>query len=121
MNVNAVPEGITRPDVIVWGEGSTFAQQIAAGPHRLTGDEPESVGGSDTGPVPRQNSIRAESHVSSPLQRSREGVQSKPWLLQGTKISSSGDSEGRAARNKDGGIPPCATGENIALDYAARS
>jgi uncharacterized OsmC-like protein len=52
VNVNAVPEGITRADVIVWGEGSTFAQQIAAGPHRLTADEPESVGGSDTGPSP---------------------------------------------------------------------
>ena len=52
MNVNAVPEGITLADVIVWGEGSTFAQQIAAGRHRLAGDEPESVGGSDTGPSP---------------------------------------------------------------------
>jgi uncharacterized OsmC-like protein len=52
VNVNAVPEGISRADVIVWGEGNTFAQQIAAGPHRLTGDEPESVGGSDTGPSP---------------------------------------------------------------------
>jgi len=52
VNVNAVPEGITLADVIVWGEGSTFAQQIAAGRHRLAGDEPESVGGSDTGPSP---------------------------------------------------------------------
>ena len=52
MNMSAVPEGITSADVIVWGEGSTFAQQIAAGRHRLTGDEPESVGGSDTGPSP---------------------------------------------------------------------
>jgi uncharacterized OsmC-like protein len=50
--MSAVPEGITSADVIVWGEGSTFAQQIAAGPHRLTGDEPESVGGRDTGPSP---------------------------------------------------------------------
>ncbi len=50
--MNAVPEGITTADVIVWGEGSMFAQQIAAGPHRLTADEPESVGGSDTGPSP---------------------------------------------------------------------
>jgi uncharacterized OsmC-like protein len=39
-------------DVIVWGEGSTLAQQIAAGPHRLRGDEPESVGGTGTGPSP---------------------------------------------------------------------
>ena len=50
--MNAVPEGFITADVIVWGEGGTFAQQIAAGPHRLTGDEPESAGGSDTGPSP---------------------------------------------------------------------
>jgi putative redox protein len=50
--MSAVPEGITSADVIVWGEGSTFAQQIAAGRHRLTGDEPESVGGNDTGLSP---------------------------------------------------------------------
>ena len=39
-------------DVVVWSEGSGFAQQIAAGPHRLRGDEPESVGGTGTGPSP---------------------------------------------------------------------
>ena len=50
--MSAVPEGITLADVIVWGEGGTFAQQIAAGRHRLKGDEPDSVGGSDTGPSP---------------------------------------------------------------------
>jgi len=50
--MKAVPEGITSRDVIVWGEGSKFAQQIAAGRHRLKSDEPEAVGGSDTGPSP---------------------------------------------------------------------
>jgi putative redox protein len=50
--MSAVPEGMTSADIIVWGEGGTFAQQIAAGRHRLKGDEPESVGGSDTGPSP---------------------------------------------------------------------
>src|SRR5229473_132232 len=48
----AVPEGMTSADVIVWGEGGTFAQQIAAGRHRLKGDEPDSAGGTDTGPSP---------------------------------------------------------------------
>ena len=52
VNMSDVPGGITSADVIVWGEGSTFAQQIAAGPHRLQSDEPESAGGSDTGPSP---------------------------------------------------------------------
>src|SRR5258705_10578241 len=52
VNMSAVPEGITSADVIVWGEGRGFAQQIAGGPHRLNGDEPESVGGTGTGPTP---------------------------------------------------------------------
>ena len=52
VNMCAVPEGMTSADVIVWGEGGTFAQQIAAGRHRLKGDEPDSAGGTDTGPSP---------------------------------------------------------------------
>jgi len=52
VNMSAVPEGITSADVIVWGEGGTFAQQIAAGRHRLKSDEPDYVGGTDTGPSP---------------------------------------------------------------------
>jgi putative redox protein len=50
--MSAVPEGITSADVIVWGDGSRFAQKIAAGRHRLKADEPDSVGGTDTGPSP---------------------------------------------------------------------
>jgi putative redox protein len=45
-------ERMESADVIVRGEGSSFAQQIAVGPHRLHGDEPESVGGTGTGPSP---------------------------------------------------------------------
>jgi hypothetical protein len=44
--MSAVPEGMTSADVIVWGEGGTFALQIAAGRDRLKGDELDSVGGS---------------------------------------------------------------------------
>jgi putative redox protein len=50
--MSGVPEGITQADVIVWGEGGAFAQQIAAGRYRLKGDEPLSAGGTDTGPSP---------------------------------------------------------------------
>jgi uncharacterized OsmC-like protein len=50
--MRAVPEGLTPADVIVWGEGGAFAQQIATGRHRLKSDEPESAGGRDTGPSP---------------------------------------------------------------------
>jgi putative redox protein len=38
--------------VIVHGSGAGFAQQIAAGRHQLTADEPTSVGGTDAGPTP---------------------------------------------------------------------
>jgi putative redox protein len=50
--MSGVPEGITQADVIVWGEGGAFVQQIAAGRYRLKGDEPLSAGGTDTGPSP---------------------------------------------------------------------
>ena len=39
-------------DVIVRGDASGFAQEIVAGPHRLTADEPIEFGGKDTGPSP---------------------------------------------------------------------
>ena len=38
--------------VIVHGRAAGFAQEIAAGRHPLTADEPISVGGTDTGPTP---------------------------------------------------------------------
>ena len=38
--------------VIVRGKASGFAQDITAGPHRLTADEPAAAGGTETGPSP---------------------------------------------------------------------
>ena len=38
--------------VTVRGSAAGFAQAIAVGRHRLTGDEPTSAGGTDTGPDP---------------------------------------------------------------------
>ena len=38
--------------VVVRGNGSGFAQEISAGRHRLTADEPVADGGGDTGPSP---------------------------------------------------------------------
>src|SRR5678815_5461763 len=38
--------------VIVRGAGDGFAQEIAAGPHRLRSDEPTSADGTDTGATP---------------------------------------------------------------------
>jgi putative redox protein len=50
--MSAVSDRNESADVVVWSEGNGFAQQIAAGPHRLRSDEPESVGGTGTGPSP---------------------------------------------------------------------
>ena len=38
--------------VVVRGSGEGFVQEITAGRHRLTADEPVSVGGTDRGPGP---------------------------------------------------------------------
>ena len=38
--------------VIVRGGSSGFAQEIVAGRHHLTADEPVAQGGGDTGPTP---------------------------------------------------------------------
>ncbi len=38
--------------VFVRGSSTGFAQEILAGPHRMTADEPRSAGGTDTGPSP---------------------------------------------------------------------
>ena len=38
--------------VVVRGGGSGFAQEIVVGRHRLSADEPEADGGTDTGPSP---------------------------------------------------------------------
>lgn len=43
---------MSTPDIIVRGDASGFAQEIAVGPHRLTADEPIDFGGKDTGPGP---------------------------------------------------------------------
>lgn len=43
----------TRPgEVVVRGNAAGFAQEIFAGSHRLTADEPVAAGGADTGPSP---------------------------------------------------------------------
>ena len=39
-------------DVVVHGSASGFAQEILAGRHPLTADEPVAAGGPDTGPTP---------------------------------------------------------------------
>ena len=43
---------MNEPDVIIRGDSSGFAQEIVAGAHRLTADEPIEAGGTDTGLSP---------------------------------------------------------------------
>src|SRR5580765_8087746 len=43
-------EQVRKPDVIVRGSATGFAQNIVAGAHRLVADEPLKAGGTDTGP-----------------------------------------------------------------------
>ena len=45
-------EEIRKPNVIVRGSASGFAQDIIVGTHRLVADEPLKAGGTDTGPGP---------------------------------------------------------------------
>ena len=40
------------PDIVVRGDARSFKQEITAGKHRLTADEPVSAGGGDAGPDP---------------------------------------------------------------------
>src|SRR4051794_16341491 len=46
---NQIPDS---GEVVVQGDARGFAQQIVVGSHRFAGDEPTSVGGTDTGPDP---------------------------------------------------------------------
>jgi uncharacterized OsmC-like protein len=47
------------PQVIVRGTGAGFAQEILAGRHRLTADEPVAAGGTDTGSSPYEYLLAA--------------------------------------------------------------
>src|ERR1700688_5194616 len=40
------------PDVVVRGSGAGYSQEILAGPHHLSADEPIAAGGTDKGPGP---------------------------------------------------------------------
>src|SRR5712692_8433539 len=50
--MGSASQSVARANVIVRGSAAGFAQEIQAGPHRLTADEPASVGGTGTGPGP---------------------------------------------------------------------
>jgi putative redox protein len=43
---------VRQPSVVVRGNGVSFAQEIVAGAHPLTADEPVAAGGTNSGPTP---------------------------------------------------------------------
>jgi uncharacterized OsmC-like protein len=43
---------ILEPNVVVRGNGVSYAQKIVAGSHHLTADEPVAAGGTNSGPTP---------------------------------------------------------------------
>jgi putative redox protein len=70
--------------VTVRGRAAGFAQEIAVGRHRLTGDEPTSVGGTDTGPNPYDFLLAALGECTSmtlALYARREG-----WPLEAVTV-----------------------------------
>jgi uncharacterized OsmC-like protein len=50
--VNAQQSNNKTPDVVVRGDGHSFRQEIVAGRHHLSADEPVNAGGGDVGPDP---------------------------------------------------------------------
>ena len=50
--IMAAPIDNKTPDIVVRGDVRSFKQEIVAGKHRLTADEPVGVGGGDAGPDP---------------------------------------------------------------------
>src|SRR5437899_9432970 len=51
-NSNGTDANASATDVVVHGRADGFAQDITVGAHRLKGDEPTNVGGTDMGPSP---------------------------------------------------------------------
>ena len=51
-DASSMPEGVERSGVVVRGSAAGFAQEVFAGLHRFTADEPVADGGTDIGPGP---------------------------------------------------------------------
>jgi putative redox protein len=70
--------------VVVRGGEIGFAQRVEAGPHRLAADEPERVGGTDTGPNPYDLLLASLGACKSMTMKMYAGR--KGWPLTGTVV-----------------------------------
>ena len=71
-------------EVLVYGDAKGFTQEIIAGPHQLTADEPKGVGGNDEGPTPYDLLLAALGSCTSITVTMY--AQRKGWPLQGVRI-----------------------------------